>query len=246
MKNIRFVCLLSFGLYFVACAPNNVVQEKALEKTFDSAGVVGSFALYDNGTGQFNVHNLVRYRDSSLPVGNSFRLVLALVGIETGTLLNEKNFLPWEGEQFVAIEQQLGRDTLRFWTDSLRYGKSLAKGPNDSSLFQTHRTIRPDEQLGLAKKLFFGGLPFQKRTQELVRKALLREDNANYRLAYLQGGSAAGTQAHQWVMGWIEENRHPYFFVLEFDSPAAPDLNQKGLDLLKKCLAQQGLLAGKR
>lgn len=246
MKNPLMVSLFCFGLSFAACTPNNVVQEKALEKTFDSAGLVGSFALYDNGTGQFNVYNLARYRDSSLPAGNSFRLILALVGLETGALLNEKNILPWEGDHFLSIEKQLGHDTLRFWTDSLRYGKTLAKTAADTGLFQAYKTLRPDEQLGLVKKLFFGLLPFQKRTQELVKKSLLREDNANYRLAYLQGGSQWGVDQHQWVMGWIEENRHPYFFVLEVQGKPAGDVNQKALDLLKKCLAQQGLLAGKR
>lgn len=44
---------------FQSCSENNVSQDKNLKKYFDENKVEGCFALMDNGTGKFTVHNLV-------------------------------------------------------------------------------------------------------------------------------------------------------------------------------------------
>ena len=59
-----FVYSLVLIVLFNACSPNNVKVDKSLEKYFTENKVNGCFALMDNGTGKFTVHNLERYRDS--------------------------------------------------------------------------------------------------------------------------------------------------------------------------------------
>jgi beta-lactamase class D len=50
-----------------------------------------------------------------------------------------------------------------------------------------------------------------------------------------------------WLVGWIEENRHPYFFVLNFETadPTA-DIRTIRLKMLKEILQQLGYMQGKR
>lgn len=49
-----------------------------------------------------------------------------------------------------------------------------------------------------------------------------------------------------WMVGWIEENRHPYFFVLNFQSPDPHiDMITIRMKLLKDILKQLGFLEGK-
>jgi hypothetical protein len=70
------------------------------------------------------------------------------------------------------------------------------------------------------KRLYFDQLPFFKTYQETVKRAMLFEDNANYRMGYKTGwGFTENGHALGWVLGWIEENKHPYFFVLNLESP---------------------------
>jgi beta-lactamase class D len=76
----------------------------------------------------------------------------------------------------------------------------------------------------------------------------LTEQNSNYRLTYKTGNytdSAGKTVA--WILGWEEENKHPYFFVLNFE-PNDPNTNVSavGLQLVKKILAPMGFFAGKK
>jgi beta-lactamase class D len=47
-------------------------------------------------------------------------------------------------------------------------------------------------------------------------------------------------------MGWVEENKHPYFFVLNTSRAAGTTAATAPIDLLKKILLQQGFLMGKR
>jgi beta-lactamase class D len=261
---------------FAACSTNNVTVDDSFQKYFDSAGVKGCFALFDNGQGRFTIYNLPRYRDSAYKPGETFDIVESLVAIQTGALNDESSHiydsasfredstifasissgrLPRTLRQcfqadsgygvmgFLRISNLIGQDTLKKWVDSLHYGKRDA-GKN----ILVSLAITPDQQLGLMKKLYFGQLPFFKRPQEIVRGMMSVESNSNYKLYYKtanQGNTADG-KALGWVVGWIEENRHPYFFVvnLDMDGPIRQDIGLIGLGIAKKILRQMGFFGG--
>ncbi len=95
------------------------------------------------------------------------------------------------------------------------------------------------------KQLYFKGLPFQKRSQELFSKMILKEANSNYKLSYLVAtDNALGNQA--WVVGYIEENLHPYFFVLHTSATDGNDLKNRNINLLKSILMKEGFFKGVR
>ena len=62
MQKLVFAGIV-IGLSFQACSPNNTIEDNSLKKYFDSAGVTGCFALFDNALGNFTIYNLKRYRD---------------------------------------------------------------------------------------------------------------------------------------------------------------------------------------
>ena len=65
---------------FFACSSNNVKTDDSLEKYFTENNVSGCFALLDNGTGEFTVYNLTRYRDSAYLPASTFKIVNSLIG----------------------------------------------------------------------------------------------------------------------------------------------------------------------
>ena len=74
------------------------------------------------------------------------------------------------------------------------------------------------------------------------------EDNTNYKLSYKTGWEhAENGDAIGWLVGWIEENRHPYFFVLQLRS-ADPNINMKEvrISILKGILKDLGFMEGKK
>ena len=107
--------------------------------------------------------------------------------------------------------------------------------------------MTPDQQLGLVKQLYFNQLPFFKTYQETVKRAMLFENNANYRLGYKTGsGFTEKNHALGWIVGWIEENNHPYFFVLNIESADKDyDMGAVRMKMLKDILKDLGFFDGK-
>lgn len=243
-----------------ACSPNNVQVNNELGKYFDSASVKGSFALFNNGTGDFAIYNLNRYKDSAYSPAGTYNIVQSLIALETGVVSDENMTIQLDSAvsmetafkqsvdpYFQEVAKRIGKDTLQFWLDSLAYGNHQIGKFVDSFWLNNTLKLTADEQLGLVKKLFFNQLPFQKRTHEIVKKMMLQESNANYQLSYKDGLTLLenGKQL-AWVAGWIEENKHPYFFVLNLEGPSNSQMTGISKDLLRKILANQGFFEGKR
>ena len=226
--------------------------------------------MYDNGTVQFLVYNLSRFKDSAYLPASTFKIVNSLIGIETGRIVNEKMVIKWDGvtravpewnkdfgmdsafkvsamPYYQEVARRIGKDTMQFWLDSLKYGNKKIGGRVDTFWLDNSLKITADEEMGLVKKLYFGQLPFQKRTQDIVKKLMIQEDNTNYRLCYKTGwGQRENGNALGWIVGWIEENRHPYFFAMNVEGPPQTDMKSLRLDILKGILKREGFFEGKR
>lgn len=275
VKNILSIgCVLSVLL--IACSPNNVKIEDSFKKYFDENKLTGTFGLFDNGTGQFTIYNLSRFKDSSYLPASTFKIVNSLIGIETGRVSNEKMVIKWDGrvnifpggdtahdwnrdltmEEAFAVSalpyyqklaRRIGKDTMQRWIDSLEYGNKQIGTAVDSFWINNTLKVTADEQMGLVKRLYFAQLPFQKRTQEIVKKMMIRENNANYQLAYKTGlGFKENGNLIGWIVGWIEENKHPYFFVLNTEGPKDAKMMEARMNILKAILKEQSFFEGKR
>ncbi|HEV7781179.1 MAG TPA: penicillin-binding transpeptidase domain-containing protein [Chitinophagaceae bacterium] len=267
MRSIFYSLLVAF--LFFSCSPNNVKKDKGLAKYFEENKVEGCFALMDNGTGKFTVHNLARYRDSNYLPASTFKIVNSLIGLQTGKISGDSMVIKWDGVKrrdawdkdlimydafrvssvpyYQEVARRIGRDTMQFWLDSLGYGTKKITGPIDSFWLNNTLKIKPDEELGLVKRLYFDQLPFFASYQKIVKRAMLFENNANYRLGYKTGwGYTEKGNALGWVVGWIEENKHPYFFVLNIESPDKNiDMVKVRMQMLKDILKYLGFFDGK-
>lgn len=269
IKYFAFTVLAIVSIGLSSCSMNNVEQDDSLKKYFDENKVNGSFALFDNGRGKFVIYNLKRDTTRMLPA-STFKIVNALVALQTGVVTTDSTIIKWDGVQrnisnwnqdlslaqafryssvphFQEIARRVGRDTMQKWIDSLKYGNMKIGPAIDSFWLDNSLRISPDEELGLVKKLYFDQLPFRKGVQKAVRDMMLQEDNSNYAISYKTGwGFNDENHAVGWVVGWIEENRHPYFFVLNIEA-ADPDADIPAirLNILNRILKQKGFFEGK-
>jgi beta-lactamase class D len=271
MKIVMFLFLIVTT--FSACSPNNVTADDSLKKYFDQYKVTGSFGLFDNGQGQFTIYNVNRFKDSVYLPASTFKIVNSLIGLETGKIVNEKMVIPWNGVESKRVEcdkdlamteafkvscvgyyqevaRRIGKDTMQRWLDSLGYGRRLDTPviqKVDSFWLNNEVKVTADEQLGLVKQLYFDQLPFQKRTHRIVKEVMLMERNANYSLSYKTGwGFKENGNSIGWIVGWIEENRHPYFFALNVEGASNSDLMTIRKNILNSILKQLGFMEGKK
>jgi beta-lactamase class D len=270
-----FLVSLFFVIQFtISCSPNNVEEDNSLKKYFEEHKVTGSFGFFDNAAGQFTIYKLNHFKDSAFLPASTFKIVNSLIGLETGRVKDDSTVIPWDGKLstnlpcnadlpmyeafrnsclpwFQELARRIGKDTMQKEIDSLgygeRYGKPVIKQVDQFWLDNSVK-VTADEQLGLVKRLYFQQLPFQPRTQRIVKSMMLREDNANYKLSYKTGwGFRENGHSIGWIIGWIEENRHAYFFTLQIESadPKA-DMLAIRMKMLKDILTQYGFFKGRR
>lgn len=261
MKTVNrfFVALLAVVL-FAACTVNNVTEDNKLGRFFEAQKVKGTFGMFDNSRGDFTIYDLERFRKPVSPA-QTFHIFSSLVALHTGKLTDDSStvvgadsastvvslssaFKNNSEAHFKTISTLIGKDTLKYWMDSVKYGNK--KIGNDVTAFWMNDTLKisPDEQLGLIKRLYFKQHPFRASVQEQVKKMMIVVNNAQYQLAYQQGSVVIGNQQQAWLVGWIEENRHVYPFVLSFDAGLDADTDAIGKKLSEDILRDLGFFKG--
>jgi beta-lactamase class D len=266
MKNILYSVTLL--LFVTGCSVNKANIDDSLKKYFDENKVEGCFTLFNNKDGKVTVYNMqldtMRFTPAS-----TFNIVSSLVGLEIGRITDEKMAIKWDGvtrpnqdwnkdldfteafkvsavPYFQEVARRIGKETMQHWLDSLQYGNKKMGTHLDSFWLDNSIKISPDEQLGLMKRLYFDQLPFQKRTQQIVRDVMVQEENTQYSLSYKTGwGFDEKKNSIGWIVGWIEENKHPFFFVtLVKTANANIDMKAVRLKITKDILTQMGFFKG--
>lgn len=202
---------------------------------------------------------------------STFKIVNSLIGLQTGRITNDTMVIKWDGVKrpveawnkdmnmqeafkvscvpyYQEVARRIGRDTMQRWIDSLGYGNKQISGPVDSFWLNNTLKISPDEQLGLVKRLYFDLLPFRKSVQQMVRDVMVQEANTAYKFSYKTGWNYDEKgRAQGWVVGWIEENRHVYFFVTYVKGPdEKTDIGTVRMNVTKGILKQLGFFQGKK
>lgn len=266
---LLFISYSSFFIFISSCSVNKAKIDNSLKKYFEEKNVEGCFTMLNNADGQITVYNMaldtVRFTPAS-----TFKIVNSLIGLQTGVITNEQMVIKWDSlprsntdwnrdmdmkeafkvsclPYYQEVAKRVGTDTMKLWLDSISYGNKNIAGPIDSFWLNNQLKISPDEQLGLLKKLYFDQLPFRKSVQQTVRNVMLQENNNLYKLSYKTGtGYDEEKNKIGWLVGWIEENRHVYFFVTFVRSPdPSIDIKTLRLDITKDILKNYGFLKEK-
>ena len=270
MRRLRVLtAVFVSAILFFSCTVNKADIDNDLKQYFDSRNTEGCFTMLDNSTGKVTVYNLGMDTTRFLPA-STFKIVNSLIGLETGKITDEKMVIKWDGvtrrpewdkdltmeeafkvsavPYYQEVARRVGHDTMKMYIDSLSYGNKNMEGAIDSFWLNNHLKISPDEQLGLMKRLYFDQLPFRKSAQETVKTVMLQEDNTAYKLSYKTGwGFDESNNAIGWVTGWIEENRHVYFFVTLVRSKNRDiDMKPVRIDITNDILKHYGFLEGKK
>jgi beta-lactamase class D len=268
-KSILYLHLISYFFLIIslaACSVNKANIDNELKTYYDEEKTEGCFTLLDNATGQITVYNMGMDTTRVSP-GATFDVLNAMIALHTGTITDENKPLgiqkendslasstitlkqafhdnPKEITKFLA--STTGKEVMQKWIDSLSYGNKTIGDSSEMYWANNKLKISPDEQLGLLKHLYFDQLPFRKSVQESMTNMMLQEDNSAYRLSY-KTASIINESNHTetWTIGWIEENRHVYFFVnLIKNNASDKNPEQTAVKVTKNILSHYGFFKG--
>lgn len=220
----------------ITSSPTSEVRPE-LEPYFQ--GVQGAFVLYDLNRNQYLRYNPERCVERFLPA-STFKIMNALIGLETGILSDENHVIQWDGKQydvpswnqdqtlktavqnsvvwyFQELARQVGKGKIQYYVDATHYGNQDISGHVDSFWLDGGLRISADEQIELLKRLYQGDLPFSERSMNIVKEILVLEKTESYQLSGKTGSVQRLSLLESWFVGYLETQGDVYFFATHLE-----------------------------
>lgn len=232
----------------------------------------GTFALAQVGTaGAIETAIPERATVGFLPA-STFKLLNALIILETGVLPDLDTVVPWDGVErefaswnqdhtlrtaiqesavwvFEDLAAQVGPDAMAELVASADYGNAdIGVGEGPFWLDGNLRTSAID-QLAFLERLVLGELPFDATNQGMVVASLPRLDGPDSRISYKTGTALAGEPPLAWLVGLVDTAAGQWVFAYNVDLPVIDGdpvmiSTEDRLDVVLGLLVAAGVLDG--
>jgi len=231
---------------------------------FRSAGVKGTFVLYDVTAQTYRGHDQARAERRFVPA-STFKIPNSLIGLSVGAVKSVDEVLPYKGDPHpfiqawakdmglrdaialsnVPIYQELARriglERMRENVARMGYGNREIGTTVDTFWLTGPLQISAVEQTQFLAKLAQDELPFPQEMQRSVREIVFLEQGANWRLYGKTGWENAPGQGVGWWVGWVQKDERIYAFALNMDMQNAADASKR-VAVGKASLQALGLL----
>jgi len=233
-----------------------------LKKYFQ--GFTGGFVLYNLNTNQYIRYEPDRTAERLLPA-STFKIMNALIGLDTGIIPDENFVINWDGTQyddpawnhdqtlktalqgsvvwyFQELARRVGKEKILTYINAVGYGNKDLSGQVDSFWLRGGLKISSDEQIEFLKQLYQGHLPFSQRSMKIVKKIMIMEKDGIYTLSGKTGSGLMGARYIGRFVGYVEEKGNVYFFATNIESPRPDATGDKALEITHNILQSLGLL----
>ena len=231
---------------------------------FKSAGVNGTFVLYDVTALTYAGHNRDRAQTRFVPA-STFKIPNSLIGLSVGAVKSVDEVLPYKGNPHpfikawvkdmglreaivlsnVLIYQELARriglERTRENVARMDYGNKEIGASVDNFWLSGPLKISAVEQTQFLTKLAKDALPFPQEFQKSVREIVFLDQGPNWKLYGKTGWENAPGQGVGWWVGWVQKNGQICAFALNMDIREASDATKR-VELGKASLKALGLL----
>ncbi len=239
-------------------------ESARIGELFKSAGVNGTFVLYDAAAQTFIGYDRDRAERGFIPA-STFKIPNTLIGLSVGAVKSVDEVLPYKGypEPFskkwekdmglreaialsnVPIYQELARriglDRMRHSLTRMNFGNAEIGTTVDTFWLTGPLRISAVEQTRFLAKLAQDALPFPKELQNSVREIVLLDQGVNWKLYGKTGWENAPGQGVGWWVGWVQKDDRVYAFALNMDVQKPSDADKR-IPLGKECLKALELL----
>jgi beta-lactamase class D len=242
IKVVSFLLLILFVLPVLA---QNKIIIKDFGKYFKKFDVKGCFVLYDRNKKEYIKYDTARCKESFSPA-STFKIPNSLIGLETGVIKDENYVIKWDSikrwnpdwnmdqDLKTAIKnstvwyyqesaRRVGEEKMQDFINKMDYGNRNISSGIDKFWLGASLKISCDEQIEFLKKFYNESMPFSKRSYEIVKKIILREDSVQYKLRGKTGWAIIDKQNIGWFIGYVETKDNVYFFVTNIETFEASD-----------------------
>lgn len=266
---VRLFSLLMLSTALIPLAAAGVQPAPAPASRFAEYGQPGAFLLQREGAPVQTVHGASWAAQPRRPA-STFKVMLALIALETGALRDADEIVPWDGTPypgrpewqkdmalreaiqtssefyFGVLAKRIGHDRLASWVTRVDYGNGRIGPRPERTWHDGVLTVTAAQQLSFIDRLRRGALPFSQANIASVKMAMRDSDNANRRI-YGKTGTHLNDDGtgNAWWIGWVEGGKTPAAsFVLSIDLKTM-DKRAARIALGKQLLRDNGVLPGK-
>jgi beta-lactamase class D len=252
-----------------AAEQNSETTAVPIQSRFENYGHDGAFLLkIENNAAQTLYGKALSMK--RLPPASTFKVLLALVALETGVLKSVDEVLPWDGQPypnkpeweadmalkqamqtssenyFGTLSKRIGQKRLAKWVKKLNYGNRKIGVIPEKAWHDGVLTVTANEQLDFIDRMRRAELPVSNATMEKVKSSMFDSEASGHRI-YGKSGSHSGLNQGPgvgWWIGWVEGPNTDTSFVLQIDLKAMDNRAQR-LNLGKQLMMDVGVLPAK-
>lgn len=267
MKKLLNLCFVFFTLLLASCGTTSTQPSASSHASsppqqqdryvyedlsrYFSAYKTGTFVLYDEQLHQYTIYNDQLSRARVSPY-STFKVVHALIGLETGVLKDENTVIKWNGTHYMIpqwnhdqtlasavhysvvwyfqhVATVVGPQREQYYLNKIPFGNADISGGLTKFWLGTSLQISPREQVEILKRMYHYNLPFSRRSIDIVKKVITLDTKNGAKLSGKTGSSAMGPDGISWFIGYVEAEGHVYYFATEIRGPSATGLKAEAI-----------------
>lgn len=255
-------------IFTICFLPDTFSQKiEDFSQYFKEKNLEGGFFLYDYKKKEYIISDVAEFTKPTSPA-STFKIPNSLIALETGAIKDENEIIKWNLEKWSRevwnadhdLKNAYKNSTVWFYQELARrvgeknyqqYLKTLDYGNQDISAGLTtfwlgkSLTISPKNQLEFLVKLYEEKLPFSKRTFEIVKKIMIREETPEYILRAKTGWADTPPKDIGWYIGYVQKKDNVYFFATRIYKPVDKDMPTFGenrIEITNRILKKLGII----
>ena len=214
----------------------------------DSANVEGAILIYDLEDNKYYSNDFKWTKKGNLPA-STFKITNSIIALETGVVENDSTLFKWNGEKrrfknweqdlilrdafhfscvpcYQEIARKVGENKMNEFLKKLDYGNMKVDSSNiDLFWLEGESRITQFQQINFLKRLYQSELLISERTEMIMKRMIVIEDNDDYKLSGKTGWSIRNGNNNGWFVGYIETQSKTYFFATNVEPKQQFDMN---------------------
>jgi len=232
----------------------------AFQQILDSANVSGSILIFDPANGIYYSNDFIWCETGHLPA-STFKIPNSIIALETGVMVNDSTLIKWDGykrrlkiwEQdlvfrdafryscvpcYQEIARKIGVERMNEYLKKLDYGNMVVDSSNiDLFWLEGESKINQFEQISFLYRFHSSTLPITERTEDIMKRLMVIEDNEDFRLSGKTGWSIRNGNNNGWFVGYFEKGSKVYFIATNIDPKV--EFNMDLFPLIRKDISMK-------
>ncbi len=212
----------------------------SFQSILDTAQVTGSVLIFDFQKNIYYSNDFKWATKGRLPA-STFKIPNSIIALESDVVKNDSTLFKWDGrERYLKVWEQdlIFRDAFQFscvpcyqeiatkigekrmnsYLTQLDYGNMKVDSTNITLFWlEGGSRINQFQQIDFLKRFRESELPISKRTEQIVKKMMIIENNDNYTLSGKTGWSIRNGNNNGWFVGYVEVESNVYFFATNIE-----------------------------